>query len=112
MTINEIIFKFSSGEIPVEDANKELENIGSTIRLNPERNTITEDEYAETSLGLFPPTTVNGYGLMETGTGSLDKVEIRAGRLVNGGIGDMPGAVFVDGVRFEISDDKLVAPEG
>lgn len=112
MTINEIIFKFSSGELPVEDANKELENIGSTLRLNPEKNTITADEYAETSLGLFPPTTVNGYGLMETGTGSLDKVHIKAGRLVDTDLDEMYGAVFVGGVRFEIDGDKLIAPEG
>lgn len=61
--ITEIIGKYTAGEATLEDTNKALKAEGATFHLDPDRNTIADDERER-------------FGLLDTGIGSLDKVEI------------------------------------
>lgn len=111
MEATDILRRYTSGEFTAEQANAELVNIGvNQYHLDPEKNKITAEEQAETSLGLFPPTTVNGFGLLDTGTGSLDKVEVRAGQLANMDCGEMYALLYIAGEMYKIEGKKLVTP--
>lgn len=106
MTVSEIMSKYTAGELSVEEANKALFDAGSSVKLDPDKNAITTDEYMATSAG-DTPDKVNGWGLLDTGTGSLDKVEIRNGRLVDCDCGEMYALVFIAGRMYHISGSAL-----
>lgn len=111
MEATDILRRYTSGEFTEEQVNAELDNIGvDEYHLNSGKNQITAEEQAETSLGLFPPTTVNGFGLLDTGTGTLDKVEVRAGQLANMDCGEMYALLYIGGEMFKIDGKKLVNP--
>lgn len=46
--MNEIIKAYADERISLEDANKQLEAIGSTIRIDPDKNVISAQEMAAT----------------------------------------------------------------
>ena len=111
MEATDILRRYTSGEFTAEQVNAELDNIGvDQYHLDVEKNKITAEEQAETSLGLFPPSTVNGFGLLDTGTGTLDKVEVRAGQLANMDCGDMYALLYIGGEMFKIDGNKLINP--
>ena len=111
MNATEILRRYTSGEFTADQVNAELDNIGvDQYHLNAEKNHISEEEQTETSLGLFPPATVNGFGLLDTGTGTLDKVEVRAGQLANMDCGEMYALLYIGGEMFKIEGKKLVTP--
>lgn len=60
--VEEIMKKVDSGTIALEDANKQLWDAGSNYHLNPWKNKIGRNE--------------QGVGLLDTGTGTLDKIRI------------------------------------
>ena len=78
--MNEIINDYITGEKTLEEANDALVSIGAGVKLDPERNTIKPGEEAD-------------FGLLDTGTGTLDKVKIFGGRLVNCDCGSMPASI-------------------
>lgn len=92
--MNEIINGYITGEKTLEEANDALVSIGAGVKLDPERNTIKPGEEAD-------------YGLLDTGTGTLDKVKISGGRLVSCDCGSMPARVYFRGRCFEIHGDRL-----
>lgn len=111
MEATDILRRYTSGEFTDEQVNAELDNIGvDQYHLESGKNQITAEEQAATSLGLFPPTTVNGFGLLDTGTGTLDKVEVRAGQLANMDCGEMYALLYIGGEMFKIDGKKLVNP--
>lgn len=111
MEATDILRRYTSGEFTAEQVNAELDNIGVyQYHLDVNKNKITEEEQAATSLGLFPPSTVNGFGLLDTGTGTLDKVEVRAGQLTNMDCGEMYALLYIGGEMFKIEGKKLVTP--
>ena len=92
--MNEIINDYITGEKTLKEANDALAFIGAGVKLDPERNTIRPGEEAD-------------YGLLDTGTGTLDKVRIKDGRLVRCDCGSMPARVYFQGKCFEIHGDRL-----
>lgn len=103
MTNIEILQKYTAGEMTLEQANAEL----SGIKLNPGKNVLTEEEKRATTVGYFPDQ-ANGWGLLDTGTGSLDKVEVRGGKLVNAAQGEAFALCIIAGKSYEVKDDALV----
>lgn len=103
MTNIEILQKYTAGEMTLEQANAEL----SGIKLNPGKNILTEDEKRATTVGYYPDQ-ANGWGLLDTGTGSLDKVEVRGGKLVNAAQGEAFALCIIAGKSYEVKDDTLV----
>ena len=103
MTNIEIIRKYTAGELTLAEANLKLRGIW----LNPGKNILTEEEKRATTVGYYPEQ-ANGWGLLDTGTGSLDKVEIRKGKLVQGGMGEAFALCIIAGKSYEVKNDTLI----
>ena len=105
-TINEILQDYTAGKTPLDETNAALAENESGYHLNPGKNTLTEEEIRATTVGTYPDM-ANGWGLMDTGTGTLDKVEVREGKLVNCDLGIMPGMIIIAGRTYYIDGDTL-----
>ena len=92
--INNVINDYTSGEITLEQANAVLAELPGGLYLDPEKNVIKPGEE-------------NAYGLLDTGTGSLDKVRVKGGRLVHS-IGKMPARCYYKGKCYDVKNDVLV----
>lgn len=106
-TIEEIMKGYTSGEVSLEETNAALKEANAGYQMNPGKNVLTEQEIAETRLG-YDPSGTNGWGVLFTGTGSPDKVEIRNGKLVGTNIGIMHGEVFVSDHKYYVDGDTLI----
>lgn len=111
--INEILLKYSHGEADLEETNEALKEAGASFHLDPDRNRITEEEMDITIVG-DAPEQANGFGLLDTGTGTLDKVKVKEGVLefaVNqvkpDGSTNMAAFVLIGGRRYEVKGDRL-----
>ena len=105
MKSTEIIRKYTAGEATLEETNAALMDVRAGFHLDPQRNVIQPDE-------------VGRFGLLDTGTGTLDKVEVRDGRLeyaVNevlpDGSTNMRAEVCFAGKYYTVYGDLLVAQE-
>lgn len=78
--INEIVRDYTTGEADLEQTNAALAEAGAGFRFQPGQNEITDADRQETVVGYYPHQAC-GYGLLDTGTGSLDKVPVKGGRL-------------------------------
>ena len=99
----EIIAKFNAGELTLKQANSELKG----IRLEPGRNELTEAEQRATTVGYYPDQ-ANGWGLLDSGTGTLDKVRVENGRIVSGNMGEACALCIIGGRVYRVEDDVLV----
>lgn len=104
--INEILSKYTTGEITLEQTNINLEAAGSDLYLDPERNLLTQSEIKETVTG-DTPAEACGMGLLDTGTGSLDKVFVEDGKLVDNDCGDMHAECIIGGKTYHVQGDTL-----
>lgn len=77
--MNEIIKAYADERISLEDANKQLEAIGSTIRIDPDKNVISAQEMAATVVD-DDPKKVSGWGLMYHGIGKPEKMRVQNGK--------------------------------
>ena len=91
----EIVLAYTAGEKTLEEANAALYEVRAGFHLNPERNTIKEDE-------------IGRFGLLDTGTATLDKVEIKDGKLVNNDMGSMYALCLFNGKTYRVIGDKLM----
>lgn len=112
-SIYEILKDYTTREVDLEDANEALKAAGASFHLVPGRNEITEQDLWETVVGYYPEQ-ASGWGLLDTGTGSLDKVHVVNGRLdyaVNEVLPDgrtnMAAYVTICGKTYEVLGDKL-----
>lgn len=109
----DILYRYSKGEINLDAANEALEAAGSDLRLVPGKNELTPDEIAATVTG-DTPADANGVGLLDTGTGTLDKVFVQDGELAEpvneiqeDGTTTMTAYVIIGGKRYEARGDIL-----
>lgn len=112
-TINEIISSYTAGKTDLEETNAALEETGAGYHLDPDKNTLTEDDIRETVVGHYPEQ-ASGWGLLDTGTGILDKVHMSGGRLDHAvnevlpdGTTNMLAYVTVCGKTYEVLGDTL-----
>lgn len=94
--IETIIRDYTSGETTLEETNDALAAAGTGLRIDPERNTIRPGEE-------------NAYGLLDTGTGSLDKVRIKGGKLVHS-VGTMSARVYWKGMCYDVAGGDTLIP--
>ena len=73
MEINDILRRYTSGGETLENANAALAAAGAGFRLEPGRNEITGEERNQTVTG-YAPEQASGFGLLDTGTGAMEKV--------------------------------------
>jgi len=97
MTAHEIIMKFTTGEKTLVETNTDLARIGAGFYLDINKHLLTEDEIKNGTAGL-----------LDTGTGTMDKVHIANGELVNCDCGDMFALVIVSGKIYEVKGKKLI----
>lgn len=77
--VDEIIRAEANKEISTEEANKQLEAIGSKVRINPDKNVISAQEMAATVVD-DDPKKVSGWGLMYHGIGKPEKMRVQNGK--------------------------------
>ena len=95
MKSTDIIRKYTAGEATLEETNAALMEVRAGFHLDPERNVIQPDE-------------VGRFGLLDTGTGTLDKVEVKDGKLVGVDMGGMFALCIVGDKVYEVKGDALV----
>lgn len=98
----EIIKKYTNDELTLEEANAKLKG----IKLDPGKNILTEEEKRATTIGCYPDM-ANGFGLLDSGTGTFDKVKVTNGKLAYG-MGDVFALCFIGGRMYEVKNDTLV----
>lgn len=113
MDIHEILRRYTAGEETPEDVNAALEAAGAGFRLTPGRNELTDQDRRETVAGYYPEQAA-GFGLLDTGTGSMEKVRVTGGTLefpVNevlpDGSTNMRAFVLIAGRRYEVMGRRL-----
>lgn len=114
MDINQIINDYTSGRVPAEETNAALKEANAGFHFEPGRNTLTAEEIAAT-VGGPRPEDANGWGLLDTGTGTLDKVHVEHGVLTGGAINQvredgsatMTAYVHIGGYTYEVYGDAL-----
>ena len=111
VNLEETLLKYTAGEATLEETNAALKEAGSNLVLNPMRNMFTADELMNTKLGDEPPATLNGYGIMDHGVGSMEKVRIVDGKTVDVNMGEEIAFVYVAGAKFQLKGDTLVVTD-
>ena len=106
-TINEILQDYTAGKTDLPTTNDALKAAGATFHLDPNKNMLTEEEIRATTVGTYPDM-ANGFGLLDTGTGSLDKVEVRNGKLANMDCGEMYALCIIAGRTYKVKGKELV----
>lgn len=111
--ITDILFKYTTGEADLAKTNTALQEAGAGFHLEPGQNDITPEEAACTTVG-DKPEEANGFGLLDTGTGSMEKVRVTGGKLdeavntVNpDGTTNMLAYVIIGPKRYEVKGDTL-----
>ena len=108
MTVNEILEKYTKGEMTPDEANAALKEVeDNDLFLDPNRNIITQEEFLATTAG-DTPDTVNGYGLMDHGVGCLEKVHVVDGKTPDVNMGEEIAFVHIAGRVYELKGDTLV----
>lgn len=108
MTVNEILEKYTKGEMTPDEANAALKEVeDNDLFLDPNRNIITQEESMATTAG-DTPDTVNGYGLMDHGVGCLEKVHVVDGKTPDVNMGEEIAFVHIAGRVYELKGDTLV----
>ena len=108
MTVNEILEKYTKGEMTPDEANAALKEVeDNDLFLDPNRNIITQAEFMATTAG-DTPETVNGYGLMDHGVGCLEKVHVVDGKTPDVNMGEEIAFVHIAGRVYELKGDTLV----
>lgn len=103
--VTEIINDYTKGEATLEETNAALKEAGTDLYLDPYKNALTAEEIFATKAESAE--TATGWGLLDTGTGSLDKVEVKNGVLQNADLGDTYALVLIGGKRYEVKGTKL-----
>lgn len=92
--INEILAEYTAGESTEAEANAALKEAGSDLYIDEAKNAIQPGEEGR-------------FGLLDTGTGTLDKVEVADGRILNCDCGDMRVLCFFNGDVYNVRGTKL-----
>ena len=104
--IEEIILDYTSGKTGLPETNQALKELECGLQLDPGRNVITPEELAETRVG-ETPAEANGWGILDHGVGSLEKVHVVNGRTVDVDMGQETAYVYMAGKRYRLRGDVL-----
>ena len=96
MTTTKIIAAYTIGNISLEEANRRLAEAQAGFVIDPARCKLT------------PEMIEQGWCLLDTGTGTLDPVQVRDNELVDNDMGDMPAFVCLKGTWYEVKGNKII----
>lgn len=109
----DILMRYASGEVDLEETNTALAKAEAGFHLEPGRNEITDEDRKQTVVGYYPEQAC-GYGFLDTGTGSMEKVKAIGGKLeypVNeiqpDGSTNMVAYFIICGKTYEVFGDTL-----
>ena len=105
-SISKIMEDYTSARADLEQTNAALKAAKAGFSLEVGKNTLTEAERRATTIGCYPDM-ANGFGLLDTGTGSLDKVQVRKGSLVDGDCGGMYALCILAGRTYRVRGSVL-----
>lgn len=100
MNITSILRKYTGGKATVDETNEALAEAQAAfpvrVYIDPQRNVITPEEAGR-------------FGLLDTGTGSFDKVEVDPQRmeLLDCKCGEMKALCIFNGELYTVNDYKL-----
>lgn len=110
--IQETLLAYTAGEKTTEEVNEILK--GSGLTFTPGKNALTEEEIRATTIGTYPDM-ANGWGLLDTGTGSMDKVFLKDGKLdhvvnevMEDGSVNSTVNLYIAGRLYNVEGDTLV----
>lgn len=92
---DEIMTAYTSGKKSLEDTNAALKDAGAAFRLDPARNRLTAEKIAA------------GYGLLDSGTGSPDVVQVKDGKLADADVGGMYALVWLKNKMYHVAADGV-----
>ena len=108
---DEIMQKYTAGEMNAEQANAALKAAGVTeFHLEPARNVLTEEQKRATTVGYYPEQ-ANGWGFLDSGTGTMDPCRIVNGELADCDMGESYALVIIAGRMYHVRGRKLVDRE-
>ena len=96
MTTTKIIATYTMGGISLEEANRRLAEAKAGFVIDPDRCKLTREMIEQ------------GWGLLDTGTGTLDPVQVRDNELVDTDCGEMPAFVCLKGTWYEVKGNKVI----
>ena len=112
--IDKLTEAFQTGEVARENLNTCLKELAAGYHFVKDKNVLTEEEQAVTVVGSTPDQ-ANGWGLLDTGTGTLDKVQIVNGKtkwavntVLPGGKVSGEAKVYIGGRTYRVLEDTLV----
>ena len=106
MTVVEALRKYAVGEMAPEEVNKFLDEIESDYHIDPGKTYFTPEEIMATKAESAE--TATGFGLLDSGTGTFDKVEVKDGKLLHCDMGESYALVIIGGKMFRVEGSKLV----
>lgn len=99
--IYEIIKKFEDSKATLEETNEALKGTG--VQVDPAKNDIKEGEGAVVCEDMSK---INGYAMLDSGIGNLDKVLIKDGKLTTS-VGEMYVLVLIGKTMFHVAEDGV-----
>ena len=109
-TLQDVLGDYTSGETGLDDTNKALKEMGSSLQLDPSRNMFTAEELLETRVG-DTPAEANGWGIMDHGVGCMEKVRIVDGICVSCDMGEESAYVYIGGRKYRLRGTVLTEEE-
>jgi hypothetical protein len=106
---DDIIGRYTAGQATLEETNAALKEAGAGFHLDPTRNTFTGEELLATKADTAE--TATGWGLLDTGTVTMDKVQVKDGHLVNCDMGAGFAMCIIGGKTFIVKGDALAEKE-
>ena len=107
------MLQYTAGDRTLEETNEYLKKFDAGYHLDPMKNVLTGQDILATTLGTCNAE-INGWGFLDTGTGSLDKVQVINGHtkyqintMINGKP-NMIAYVLIGGKMFAVHGDELV----
>ena len=94
--VTETINAYAQGELTLEECNAKLRELGHPILVDPDRPRLTPEMIADC------------WGLLDTGTGTLDPVQVRDDELVDCDCGEMPAFVCLRGDWYAVDGRRVL----
>ena len=104
--LEDILHDYTRGDKPLDETNQELKKLDCGLQLDPTRNLFSAQELAETCVG-ETPAEANGWGILDHGVGSLEKVHVVNGRTVDVDMGQEAAYVYIGGHKYRLRGDVL-----
>ena len=105
-TLEEVLYDYTRGEKTLEEANNVLMKRGPPRSTHLPRTMLFRSRLAEARAGETPDE-ANGWGILDHGVGSLEKVHVVNGRTVDVDMGQETAYVYMAGKRYRLRGDVL-----